>query len=151
MDGIVKWFKELLFNKKNMLTIQIKDLEDFIEQVSELQMKKTFNTWVKKSMIFLEWEAIKETPVDKWFLWNSYEVILKNLQWILINTRAYWVPVHEWHNQTPWRFVPAIWKRLKASYVKWNPFLTRTARKSNDQVNKIFNKEIVKTLNSLKS
>ena len=134
-----------------MFNIEIKDLTEFLEKFSELNVRKTLNIWVKKSMIFLEWESKKETPIDKWFLLSSYETFFNNLEGKLINTRAYWVAVHEWHNQTPWRYVPALWKRLTASFVKWNPFLTRAAKKSNSKVNKIFNNEITKMLNSLKT
>jgi len=38
-----------------MLNIEIKDLDEFIEKFSELDVTKTLNTWIKKSTIFLQW------------------------------------------------------------------------------------------------
>jgi len=133
-----------------MLNIEIKNLDEFLKKFSELNVKKTLNISLKKSIIFLEWVAKKETPVDKWFLHNSYETFFQNLEWKLVNTRKYGVAVHEWHSQTPWKFIPALWKRLVKSYVKWNPFLTRAAKIWNKQVNVFFNSEVNKMLNSLK-
>ena len=134
-----------------MLTIKIDNLDEFLSKFNQLNVELTFNKSIKKSVIYLEWEAIKETPVDKWFLWQSYETHFSNMEWKLINTRSYGVAVHEGHKQEVWRFVPAIWKRLTKSYVEWNPFLTRTAKNSNDKVNRIFNWDIERMLNTLKS
>lgn len=117
-----------------MLNIEIKDLDEFLEKFNELQVNKTLNIWTKKSTIFLQWEAIKETPIDTWLLRNSYETHFNNLEWKLINTRKYWVYVHEW-----------------TKYIRWNPFLTRAAKNSNEKVNRIFNNEILKMLNTLKT
>ena len=133
-----------------MITIDIKNLDDFLKKFNSLQISKTFDVSLKKSIIFLEWEAKKETPVDKWFLRKSYKPTFWNLEGKLINERWYWVFVHEWHFQTPGRFVPAIWKRLVQSFIKWNPFLTRTAEKSAKKVNVIWNNEVEKMFNSLK-
>jgi len=116
-----------------MLNIQIKNLDEFLKKFWELDVKKTLNTSVKKSVIFLEWEAKKETPIDTWLLRNSYETFFSSLKWKLVNTRKYWVYVHEW-----------------TKYIRWNPFMTRAAEKSENKVNLIFNKEVNKMLNSLK-
>mgnify|MGYP003563049516 CR=1 FL=1 len=117
-----------------MLNIEIKNLDEFLNKVSKINIQRTLNIWVKKSIIFLEWAAKKETPVDTWLLRNSYETFFESLKWKLVNTRKYWLYVHEW-----------------TRYIKWNPFLTRAAKKSNKDINIIFSNEVHKTLNSLKT
>lgn len=114
------------------MDIIIKDLDDLLANFWRLDPHKTLQKAMKKSVLTIQREAIKETPVDTWLLRNSYEIFYGNLEWKLINTRKYWVYVHEW-----------------TKYIKWNPFLTRAADKSEEKVNKIFNKEVTKMINSL--
>lgn len=133
-----------------MISIKIENLNEFLQKFSKLQTTKTFQKSIKQSIIYVQGVATKETPIDKWFLRNSYQTEFNGLKWKLINTRAYWVAVHEWHKQEVWRFVPALKKRLKQSFVKWNPFLTRTAEIAEDDVNVIFNRNINGMLNTLK-
>jgi len=132
------------------LTVKVEWLQAFVDKIDN-KKEVTFwlNKWIKKVMFFLEAEAIPFTPVDKWFLHNSYRQKFWNLTWKLFNLRKYATAVHEWHAQTPWRFVPAIWARLVRSFVKWNPFLTKTIKKSWKKTNLIMNKELKKVLSIL--
>ena len=133
-----------------MISIHIENLNEFLQKFSKIDTTKTFQKSIKQSIIYTQGIATKETPIDKWFLRDSYQTEFSWLKWKLVNTRAYWVAVHEWHKQEVWRFVPAIWKRLKQSFVKWNPFLTRTAKIAEGEVNMIFNKNINGMLNTLR-
>lgn len=116
-----------------MIDIEINWLDDLVKKLWALKVSNALHTWIKKWVIYMEWVAKKETPVDTWLLRNSYETRFSQLKWQLVNTRSYWPMVHEWH-----------W------FYQWNPFLTRTAEKSEDKVTMIMNKEIEKLLLTLK-
>ena len=70
------------------------------------EVTTALNRWIKKVVFFLEWEAIPFTPIDKWFLRNSYKQKFWNLTWTLYNTRKYAIFLHEW-----------------TKYMKGNPFM----------------------------
>ncbi len=56
-----------------MPQIKVTWLKEFIAKIDDSQEVKTaLNKWVRKVVFFLEWEAIPLTPIDKWFLRNSY-------------------------------------------------------------------------------
>lgn len=131
------------------LNIKTEWLDDFLKAIWELQVRKVLNQSVKKAIILTERNAKINTPVDTWILRNSYETKFGELFWELRNFRLYAPFVHYWHKQEVWRFVPALWKRLKKSFVEWNPWMDRTANQSEPKINDIFEKDIEKMLNSL--
>jgi len=131
-------------------TIKVEWLQEFIDKIDDKwDVKAALNTWVKKVVFFLKAEVIPFVPVDKWFLRNSFDQKFWNLTWRLFNTRKYATPVHEWHKQEPWRFVPAIWARLVKNFVKWTPFMTLAVKKSWKDANKIMNNELQRALTIL--
>lgn len=115
-----------------MINLEIKWLDEFLRKFNELDVDKTLNRAIKISIIELEWTAKKETPVDTGLLRWSYETFFSNLSWKLQNKRKYWIYVHEW-----------------TKYIKSNPFLERTIDKEEPKIERIFNWEINKMLNTL--
>lgn len=116
-----------------MASIEIKWLQEFIDKIdNKNEVTTALNQWIKKVVFFLEWEAKVFTPVDTWFLRNSYKQKYWNLTWSLFNNRKYWIFVHE-----------------GTRFIKWNPFLTKTVAKSAREVNLIFNEELTKDLTIL--
>lgn len=119
-----------------MIKLEVQNLNELIQKFWALQVDKTVVTSVKKTIIFLEGQSKRETPVDTWFLRNSYKTQFgswgKTGQ--LINFRKYWVYVHE-----------------GTKYIKANPFITRAVEKSERQINIIWSTEINKMLQTLKN
>lgn len=131
------------------LNIKTEGLDDFLKKIWELTLKKTLNDSIKKSIIYTERVAKIKTPVDTWILRNSYETKFSDLKWELRNFRIYAPFVHDWHKQEVWRFVPAIWKRLKKWFVRGNPWMDDTLNQVEPEISQIFENDIQKMINSL--
>jgi len=109
-------------------------LKEFIEKIDDRKEVNTaLNKWIKKVVFFLKWEAIPLTPIDKWFLRNSYTEIFWNLEWTLYNIRKYAIFQHEW-----------------TKFMKWNPFLKTTVDENKNEANVIMNEELIDNLDILK-
>jgi len=119
-----------------MIKLEVKNLDELLQKFWALQVDKTLSTAVKKTIIFLEWQSKRETPVDTWILRNSYKSTFgnKGKTGELINFRKYWVYVHE-----------------GTKYIKGNPFITRAVNKSERQISVIWSTEINKMLKTLKT
>lgn len=116
------------------LNVQVNWLKEFIKKIPDTKEVNTaLNRWIKKVVFFLEWEAIPLTPIDKWFLRNSYKQIFWNLEGTLYNFRKYAIFQHEW-----------------TRFIKWNPFLQKTIDKNENEIALIMNWELWKNLSILK-
>lgn len=117
------------------ISIKVSWLEEFIEKVSKAwgQVAPAMDRWIKKAIFYLEWEAITKTPVDTGTLRNSYKEKFSSMYWVLYNIRKYGVYVHE-----------------GTKFIRWNPFLTDTAKREAGKVSLIMNKEMYKYLSILK-
>ena len=125
---------------------KIDGIDEFLRRIGELSVQKVINGSIKKSIFSVENQAKRETPVDTGILRNSYETKFENLEGRLRNFREYGLYVHEWHKQTPWRFVWAIGRRLVKSYIPWNPFMQRALDKTEPKLEQIFRDDIQKFL-----
>lgn len=125
---------------------EIKGIDEFLQRIWELSVQKVINGSIKKSIISTEREARIETPVDLWELRRAYSTSFSNLEWRLWNYKSYAQFVHDWHKQTPGRYVWAIGKRLKANFVKWNPFMQRAIDNTEPKIEQIFRDDIEKFL-----
>lgn len=115
------------------LNMKVSWLQEFIEKIDDKnEVRSSINKWIKKIVFFAEWEAKVFTPVDKWFLRNSYRQKFWNLYWELFNIRKYWVFVHEW-----------------TRFIKSNSFLTKTVKKNQREFNLIMNEELIDNLSIL--
>ena len=136
-----------------MITVNLKEYDEFTRKIWALVVDKAIDTWIKKAVIKLRWEVSKEQVnqkvFDKWVLANSYRESFSKLRWELYNFRWYWVFVHEWHKQQVWRFVPAIWKRLKQPFIKGRPWFTDTLNKNQEVPEQIISQELYKLLSKL--
>lgn len=102
------------------MEIRIQDIDgmdEFFRRIGEFSVRKVLNKSIKKSIFTLERKAKIETPVDQGILRNSYESRFTDLEGRLRNFREYGIYVHEGHEQTVGRFVPAIGKRLKRAFI----------------------------------
>ena len=122
-----------LQNKIMWLNLKVSWLQEFIDKIDDKREVKTaLNKWIKKVVFFAEWEAKVFTPVDKWFLRNSYRQKFWNLFGELYNIRKYGVFVHEW-----------------TRFIKANPFLTKTVKKNEKEFTLIMNEELLDNLSIL--
>lgn len=116
-----------------MTSIKTIGLQEFIDKIDDKREVTTaLNRWIKKVVFFLEWEAIPFTPIDKWFLRNSYKQKFWNLTWTLYNTRKYAIFLHEW-----------------TKYMKGNPFMKKTIDKNKNEVDLVMNEELMDHLSIL--
>lgn len=84
-------------------------------------------------------------PKDKGRLVNSitHKQLDENTE--IIGTNVEYAPYVELgHHQQPGRYVPAIGKRLKASYVKGKPFIRPAAEDHSDEYKRIIRNELAK-------
>lgn len=136
-----------------MITINLKNYDEFVNKVWKLVVDKSIDTWIKKTIIKLRWEVSKEQVAqwvfDTWVLANSYREKFSTLKWELYNFRKYGLFVHEWHKQQVWRFVPAINARLVKPFVKGRPWFTDALEKNKDIAEDTISEEILKTLSKL--
>ena len=133
--NLIQYNKDFTSNKINIMWLNVKLswLQEFINKIDDKpEVRAALNKWVKKVVFFAEWEAKIFTPVDKWFLRNSYKQRFGKLTWELYNIRKYWVFVHEW-----------------TRFIKANPFLTKTVRKNERKFSLILNSELMKNLSIL--
>lgn len=107
-----------------MLDIQFDWLNDFVQKIMKYDWRKAINSAISKSIFVIEREAKIQTPVDTWILRNSYITEFDDLIWRLINTREYWLYVHEW-----------------TRFFQWNPFIQRAVENTDEKVTMIFSKE----------
>lgn len=68
---------------------KIDGIDDFLRKIGELSVQKVINGSIKKSILTVENQAKRETPVDTGILRNSYETKFQNLEGRLINFREY--------------------------------------------------------------
>lgn len=148
-----------------MIRIEVKNLNEALKNFSALTVTKSMKRSIEKSLIYTQWESIKETPIDKGILRAWYRI---RRSWDffgqLVNTKKYWVYVHEW----TWIYWPerrkirpknskmlafkSSWKWIFAKETRWikpNPFFERAVNKSEKKIEMIFNSEIDKLLANL--
>lgn len=118
-----------------MFKIQVQNLDELISKFWKINVDKTLTDGVKKTIIFLEGQSKRDTPVDTWILRNSYKTRFSDWWQTgqLENFRKYWIFVHE-----------------GTKFIKSNPWMTRAVEKSEWQIETIWNGEIDKLLNTLK-
>ena len=130
-------------------------LDELLKKFWKVKVNETLNTWIKKSIIYMEGVAKKETPVDKGFLRNAFRSEFSNLEGRLYNTKKYAPFVHE--GTSPYVIVAKkkralsdgktmFWKKVNHPWIKSNPFMTRAKDKWEDKVIQILNKEILNAL-----
>lgn len=76
-----------------MIEITINNIDELVNKISNIKLKETLNTSLKKSLFLLENELKAVTPVDTWLLRNSYEQQHLELEARLMNFREYGVYV----------------------------------------------------------
>ena len=94
------------------------------------------------------------TPVDKGNLRRSWTTDGPNIGaggWTikLINNANYASWVEEGHRQTPGRYVPAIGKRLKASWVDGHFFMRNSMGQIEKQIPSLLDPEVAKVMRDL--
>ena len=99
------------------------------ESLSQAQVKVFIETVAKEVAARYLRKAVKKTPVDEGNLRRSWDVEVADkgggCEIILTNSSEYASYVEYGHRQTPGRYVPAIGKSLKKSWVTGQFFLTK--------------------------
>lgn len=135
-----------------VFTLNIKTdwLEDMQQQYWSNVVKDFMNTAIKKSIIILEWEAKKETPVDRWQLRASFQTRFTDLKWVLYNPSKYALfvqygtkphtpprkPIEEYANRkgiNPW----ALRYSIKRKGTKANDYLWRSIQKAERKIDRV--------------
>jgi len=130
-------------------------LKEFQKKFWNMPIKKTFESAIKKIIIMLEGESIKEAPVDRWQLRSSFVTKFSSLKWVLSNQQKYAIFVHEWTrpHSAPFqpiqdrarnKWIPRFPVRLsiKRKWTKANPFMQRAIDTVDPKIDKIFSDEI---------
>lgn len=118
---------------REMLSIEIEGNAQLLEDLYNLDIEGALERWIKKSMLVLESNTKRNTPVDTWLLRNSFETTFPwKLEWVLNNFREYALYVQEW-----------------TKYFEWRDFLGKGIEASERKIESIFNSEIDLLLNSL--
>ena len=125
----------------------LKDLEkDFWPDVIE----KFLDVAIKKSMVILEWEAIKEAPIDRGQLRSMFKSKFTHMKWVLYNPTKqalfvqFWTKPHAPPRKpiekyalrkgiNPW----ALWYSIKRKWTKANDFLGRAVNKSEKKIDRM--------------
>lgn len=143
------------------LTVNLIWVEEIARKFGTAPIRETLEIAIKKSMFYTQAEAIKETPVDQWWLRNAYDTEYSNLKgrlfnkkvyawWVHDGTRPHFPPISsiEWWARrkgiSPWAVARSISKRG----TKANPFMDRTVEKVKSGVDKIFDQEIQTLISS---
>lgn len=84
-----------------MIEITINNIDELVDKISNIKLKETLNTSLRKSLFLLERELKIVTPVDTWLLRNSYEQQPMDLEARLMNFREYgvYVDARQWFVQ----------------------------------------------------
>lgn len=112
-----------------MIDIKIDIKKNAIENISEKNIKKAIWNSVNDLLIFMDWVAIKVTPIRTWFLRKWFKKINNWLKGNFFNDVKYAPHVNFWT------------KRQKS-----NPFMENILKESEEKIEKIFNNNFDKTL-----
>ena len=86
--------------------IQFKVIDDSIWlRLQRIDIEKSLNSSIRKSIHVLLWESLKRVPVDTWKLKWSHHKKFENLFWSLTAKTDYSVYVHQWtmyQRSQPW-------------------------------------------------
>ena len=126
-----------------------------LQTFGELDLKNAREKWLKESAIFIEWEAKKEAPVDKWILrkyirskvYTDYAMIYNNIAYALYvheGTKAHLIKPREKKGLSR-KGVPHPVKSVRHPWTKANPFFNRALSNSETRIQKRFS-EIINTL-----
>lgn len=98
---------------------------DEIAKLSSLSSKSLKEEIFEEIGTTVQNYAKRNAPYDTWTLRksiNHYSTDKATIVWSMVKYAA---AVEYWHSQTPWRFVPAIKRRLVKSYVEGKHYLKR--------------------------
>ncbi len=148
-----------------MISITIKNLAEFQKTISAYPEKsaRNFNDAIKKSLLIIQRAATTRgrMPRDTGALASGWELNVGTLRGILKNKMQYAIFVHEgtgifgpfkrpivpktkpflaWQKDGIWHFAKSV-RGMKA-----RPFLQQAVTEKEEEVNKIFNEALVKTL-----
>jgi hypothetical protein len=116
------------------------------EALSQAQVKAFIGTVAKEVAARYLRKAAKKTPVDEGNLRRSWDVEVADkgggCEITLTNSSEYASYVEYGHRQTPGRFVPAIGKRLKKSWVEGKLFLTKSEMEMEKELPKVIEKKL---------
>ena len=116
------------------------------EALSQAQVKAFIRTVAKEVAARYLRKAVKKTPVDEGNLRRSWDVEVNDrnggCEIILTNSAEYASYVEYGHRQTPGRYVPAIGKRLKKSWVEGKLFLTKSEMEMKKELPKVIEKKL---------
>lgn len=126
----LNWLLKKYFLQKNkMLEIKVKWIDKLIAKKYSRNLFKWIKSWMWKSLVFIHWVGIKNTPIDKWILRKGFREKLQGLFWKMFNKVKYAHFVNDWT-----KYQKATW------------FLEKIRDKSEDKVSDILNTEIEKVI-----
>lgn len=106
---------------------------ELVEKLDNLGLRETLDRSLKQSMITLENNTKRNTPVDTWLLRNSFETTFPSkLVGVLNNFREY-----------------ALYVQEGTKFMRANDFLSKWVEASERSIERIFNKNIDNLLASL--
>ncbi len=122
------------------------EIRKVAEALSQAQVKIFIGMVAKEVAARYLRKAAKKTPVDEGNLRRSWDVEVADkgagCEITLTNSSEYASYVEYGHRQTPGRFVPAIGKRLKKSWVEGKLFLTKSEMEMEKELPKVIEKKL---------
>lgn len=112
-----------------MIEVKVKWIETAILKTDVKRLLKGIKSWMQKSLIYLHWIAVKNTPIDTWVLKKWYRERYSGLRGKMFNRTAYA------------RYVDGGTK-----YIKPRNFLETIKDKSEERIDTILNSEISKQI-----
>ena len=136
------------------IKVELKELEKFakdLEKARDTEIKRMLEEITNEIAAKLMRKAVKRTPVKEGVLRNAWTVSAANkigdgYEVVVSNHMEYAAYVEYGHRQTPGRFVPAIGKRLKNSWVEGKFMLSKSELELSGQIEKIVSKKVEKWL-----
>ena len=135
---------------RSTVKVNTDELKAFVEQLKKVATRDFIAELAKDVAARYLRRVVKNTPVDQGNLRRSWDVEVKEMsngyEITVKNSAEYASYVEYGHRQTPGRYVPAIGKRLKKSWVDGVFFVTKSELEMEAQLPRIIENKMNKWL-----
>lgn len=135
---------------RSTVKVNTDELKAFVEQLKKATTRDFIAELAKEIAARYLRKVIKNTPVDNGTLRRSWDVEVKEMsngyEITVKNSAEYASYVEYGHRQTPGRYVPAIGKRLKKSWVDGAFFVNKSELEMEAQLPRIIENKMNKWL-----
>lgn len=132
------------------MKVDLREIDGWNERLKELVNEAEFealldDTAKKVAQVYLN-NVMRITNVDTGELRRNWDIVRGRDYYQVYNNTYYGVYVNYGHRQQPGRYVPAIGKRLKKSWVEGYFFVERAGHRTQKEVEKIVRHSLIEPL-----